>query len=75
MEGMVLDTISSMQDMGDYYTKKLEVEKRRHTDLENKLRVRVHSARSCWVRTSGSSQPCGHKLLHTHAHGYTMLLT
>ena len=39
MEGMVMDTIESMQDMGDYYTKKMEVEKRRCLELENKLKA------------------------------------
>ncbi len=40
MDGMVMDTIESMQDMGDLYTKKIEVEKRRCVELENKLKVR-----------------------------------
>ncbi len=44
MDGMVMDTIESMQDMGEYYTKKIEVEKRRCLELENKLKVGLTSA-------------------------------
>jgi hypothetical protein len=44
MEGLIVDTIESMQDMGDLYTRRIEVEKRRSLELENKLKVRRRCA-------------------------------
>ena len=52
MDGMVMDTIESMQDMGDLYTKKIEVERRRCAELENKLKVRG------WRRGTGRLATC-----------------